>query len=380
MDKPLTYDDFEVDNLIVTVDTSLNDLNVAGKSVVNDLQVTGALTLVNPLTFTQLSATDLTVSAATSLNTLNVSGDVNCSAPMRLTDVSLNNLLIYQNVQVDGFSQLANGAVAGYLNVAGNVGSGSIVVTGQSTLAKTAVDGDLTVNGYTYLGNDASVTPVFPGNTYGAIGGNLTSGQGEMDFISLGYGGSVNSAFNWYMMTSASAKTLLMQLFHTGQLLVNGLLTAAGGVTTTALTATGTTTLAAVNTTGAMNVTGNLHVTGAITSDTSTTLENLEVLFWQVEGNGTAIKAMPLQHNTANDTNYAVFATIYDGYNGGSSGTYDAAGDGTALGQVIISLRTASSFTFTLAHNSTADNVNVYVQFLVVYGVSNSKYPSSYAN
>jgi hypothetical protein len=106
----------------------------------------------------------------------------------------------------------------------------------------------------------------------------------------------------------------------------------------------------------------------------------MEVLFWQVEGSGTATQAMALQNNTANNTNYAVFATVYDGYTGSSSGTYNNAGSSTALGQVIISLRTPSSFTFTLAHDQTGNNVNVYVQFLVVYGVSNSAYPSSYTS
>lgn len=399
LDTPLTYQDFEVDNLIVTQDTTLNNLSASGNSVVNDLEVTGALTFTNPPTFTNLTTTELTVSGV-SANALTIANELDLVA----------NIIAAGTTVTPQQLGYVSGATS---NLQTQISA--LAPINNPTFTGTTTSASAVVNGYTYFGNDGSHIPSGPGNTYGVLGSNMTNSNGELDFVNLGFSQAIPnaSAFDWYIMKTG-VETLLMRMYTTGELLVNGLLNATGGITTTALTATGsttlststvngdltvngdeiisgylnvggtlgvtgTTTLAAVNT-GAMTVTGALHVTGAITSDTSTTFSNMEVLFWQVTGNGTAVQAMALKHNTANNTDYAVFATIYDGYTGGSSGTYNNAGTSTALGQVIISLRTSSSFTFTLAHDNTGDDVNVYVQFLIVYGVSNSGYPSSYTS
>jgi hypothetical protein len=103
----------------------------------------------------------------------------------------------------------------------------------------------------------------------------------------------------------------------------------------------------------------------------------MEILYYYVTGSGSSLsEAMTLKHNTAGDTNYSVFPSIYYGY-GGSSGTYDATGTSGAVQIPVINLRTSSSFHFNM-EKSTGDNVNIYIVFLVVYGTSTSAYPSSY--
>lgn len=139
--------------------------------------------------------------------------------------------------------------------------------------------------------------------------------QAEMDFINMGLLSTdlTLSAFDWYILTSSNAKRLLMRLYNSGALLVEGLLTASAGRT----------------------VTGNLNVTGQITSASS---PNMEVLQYDLTGNSSsATETMTLQHNFTN-------TTIYYGTNG-SSGTYNALSSSTNLEYaIIISNRASSSF------------------------------------
>ena len=62
---------------------------------------------------------------------------------------------------------------------------------------------------------------------FGAIAGNMTSGHVEVDFVNSGSAtfGQGISAFDWYLMTSSTAKTLLMRLFMGGNLAVAGNIT-----------------------------------------------------------------------------------------------------------------------------------------------------------
>lgn len=65
--------------------------------------------------------------------------------------------------------------------------------------------------GYTYIGNDGTNLPTFNQSQYfGALGANMTGGHGELDFANTGYSASNTtiSAFDWYMLTSSTAKTL----------------------------------------------------------------------------------------------------------------------------------------------------------------------------
>lgn len=155
-------------------------------------------------------------------------------------------------------------------------------------------------------------------------------------------------------------------------------------ISSTVLSVSGNTALNTVSVSGkstlhdvSMNnttVTGDLHVTGEIYGASQS---NMEVVYFNLTGNsGSATETMQRHHNSANNTNYAVFPSIYYGYSG-SSGTYNAQNSSSSLNNIVITNRTSSSFSWTTT-KTTGDNINVYIVFLVVYGVSNSGFPSSY--
>lgn len=221
--------------------------------------------------------------------------------------------------------------------------------------------------GYMYFNNTGVANPIDYGSQYfGAVGANFTGNNAEMDFINLGYQASnlSASAFDWYLMTSATAKNLLMRLYNSGGLLVSGLLNASGGLTTTNISASSAT------------ISGNLTVNGQIIGSTQS---NMEVLQYNLSGNaGSATVTMPLQYNTTNTTNYIVIPTIYYGY-GGSGGTYHAMNSSINLEYaIVISNRTSSSFVWQTSKNGTGDNINVYISFLVIYNCQGTNYPVSY--
>lgn len=332
--QPLTYDDFEVDNLDVTGATQLNDLIVSGDTSLKDLSVSGD----------------------TILNTLVIGGNISANSeiitPVELGYVSglTSNLQAQLNDKADLDSPSFSGTV--------------VMPTTQSS-------------GYTYFHN---VSPTLPSltasNYFGAIGANMTGGWGELDFINLGYQETYTdrSAFDWYMMTSATTEALLMRLYHNGELWVSGVLNAVGGVTTSTLTATGHSQLADVAS-NTLTVTGDLHVSGNIYGATQ---DNMEIISFHLTGNASSTsEAATLLHNTTGTTNYMVFPSFYYGYTG-SSGTYNATSSSGALNPIIIENRTSSSFHWTL-EKATSDNMNVYVTFLVVYGVSTAGFPSSWS-
>jgi hypothetical protein len=111
LDNPITYDDFTVDNLIVTTDCSLNVLSVTGQSTVQDLIVKGNLVLDNPITYDDFTVDNLIVTTDCSLNKLNVSGQSTVQDLIVTTDCSLNVL------DVSGQSTLNNVTIKGVLTL-----------------------------------------------------------------------------------------------------------------------------------------------------------------------------------------------------------------------------------------------------------------------
>jgi hypothetical protein len=222
-------------------------------------------------------------------------------------------------------------------------------VTGASTLHTLNVTGSSTLYGaqignYMYFNNDAGSNPAdFATQSFGAIGTNLSGGQAELDFINTGmfFSNLASSAFDWYILTSATTHKLLMRLYNSGSLWING----------------------------------DLTVTGNVSSANLGT--GMEIIYQQITGAGSSCGGtLALTKNTSANTNYMVFPSIYYGYSG-SSGTYDATGTSGAVSVPVISLRTDSSFTWSM-EKSSGDNVNIYMTFLVVYGVTNSSFPNSY--
>jgi hypothetical protein len=333
--------ELEVNNLEVIGNTSLNDLQVSGDTGLTNLKVSGDMELTN-----------LDVTGTTNINNLDMFGFLNVNN----TTITTTELSCLNGVTSEIQTQLNS-----------KVGSANPIFSGTVILPTTES------KGYTYFGNDGATQPTYALSSYfGAIGANMTGGNGDMDFINTGYDSAslTLSAFDWYRLTSTTTKELLMRLYHSGGLLISGLLNAVGGITTTTLTATGLSTLADVN------VNGNLTVSGNITSSSSS---NMEILYYQLKGNAAnVVETMTLVHNTTATLNYSVFPSLYYGFTG-SSGTYDALQTSSALNNIVIGARTDSSFTWSV-NKSTGDNVNVFVVFLVIYNASSSDYYTSYSS
>lgn len=230
-----------------------------------------------------------------------------------------------------------------------DVSANSLTVNGNLDVSGTTVLNTTENKGYMYFNNTGLSNPIDYGSQYfGAIGTNYTGNNAEMDFVNLGFQAPnlTASAFDWYIMTSDTAKKLLMRLLNSGNLLIYGDTT----------------------------ISGNLTVNGQINSQS-----NMEVLQYNLTGNGgSATVTMPLQYNTTNTTNYIVIPTIYYGYTG-SGGTYNAMNSSINLEYaIVISNRTSSSFVWQTSKNGTGDNINVYISFLVLYNVQGTSYPVSY--
>jgi cytoskeletal protein CcmA (bactofilin family) len=385
--------------------------------ILRNLQVNGKLTVANELDITNLYVSgttvthDLQVTGNAVLNTVNANGNIVANS-QTVTPTQL------------GYVSGATSNLQSQINTKAPTANPSF--TGTANLPTTQCDGVM------YLQNSGSSVdnPIdYKSQYFGAIGANATSGHAEVDFVNMGYNASNTtlSAFDWYLMTSATAKTLLARLYNSGNMFIQGILTASG-ISTTTLTATGQSQLAGVscsnlaingNTTanaqtitpaqlgyvsgatsnlqsqiitkantaspsftgtvgvnGGMNVTGNLNVTGRITGQIAS---NMEVVQYNLTGNGgSATVTMPLQYNTTETTNYIVIPTIYYGYNG-SSGTYNAMNSSLNLANaIVISNRTSSSFVWQTTKNGTGDNINVWISFLVIYNCQGTNYPVSY--
>lgn len=110
---------------------------------------------------------------------------------------------------------------------------------------------------------------------------------------------------------------------------------------------------------------------------------NFEIVYYYITGkDGVLNKETQLKQNYQNNTNYAVFPSIYCGYNGNLGGTYSPSDTANTISNIAITYRSNESFNWTLI-KSTNKNVNVFIVFLVVYGVNEttiSEIPINYSD
>ena len=357
-----------VDTLDVGGGTQLEDLNVNGDTTLNTLEVSGSTHLE-----------DLIVLGDANLNTLEVSGTTNLGTTDVTSSKVTSKLTTTGEFDLDGNIK-ANGATVtpqqlGF--VSGATSNLQSQINGKAPTYDPTFTGTVNMpttrfDAYAYYKNVDDVLPVYTSNCFGAIASNM-SGGADFDFVNMGHFADQlgRPAFDWYLMTSSTVKELLMRVYNSGELWVSGLINAVGGLTTTTLTATEHSQLADVSS-NSLTVTGDLHVTGQINAQS-----NMEVVTYHLTGDATKVyKTIGLHHNTTNTTNYIVIPSIYYGFSG-SGGTYNPTGTSGSVNEIVISNITDSSFQFNLMKDD-GDNVNLYLTFLVVYGVQGSNYPKSY--
>lgn len=102
-----------------------------------------------------------------------------------------------------------------------------------------------------------------------------------------------------------------------------------------------------------------------------------EVATYHVNGNASSTTGtITLASNSSGTAQYTVLSSFYYGY-GGSGGTYNYAASATAITcPILISEQTSSSFKFYFT-KSTGDNINIYVNFMIVYSPVNT-FPVAY--
>ena len=355
----MTTKDLTCTGLANINDISANNATIDSLTVLNgtalfpNVQINESLTVGHHLTVNKNTSMDqdLLVSGQTTLqdvscntlqcNTIDIAGGVD------FHDISCNDILC-NDLSANGLS-----------------------VSGKSTLHTTEN------HGYMYFNNTGTANVIDYGTQYfGAIGANTTSGDAEVDFINMGFNASMltKSAFDWYLMTSATAKTMLARLYNSGDMFIKGVLSASG-LSTTTLVASGHSQLADVSS-NSVTVNGDLHVTGEIFG--LPVQNNMEILYYHLTGSTDAVTAlMTLQNNTSNTKNYIVIPGIYYGLSVGTAGTYDANATSGALHNIVISDIETSTFRWYLS-KSNNNNVNVYIYFMVLYGVSDSSFPKGY--
>lgn len=98
----------------------------------------------------------------------------------------------------------------------------------------------------------------------------------------------------------------------------------------------------------------------------------------RITGNAGSVSGnIILSKNITATSNYAVFPTIYYGYTG-SGGTYDALGTSGTMNPIVISAITSTQFTYNFT-KGTGDNVNMDIQFLIVYQIAGSDYAKTWS-
>jgi len=122
-------------------------------------------------------------------------------------------------------------------------------------------------------------------------------------------------------------------------------------------------------------IAGDLTVLGTLSANINS---SMEIVYFNMTGNaGTVTQTMTLSNNIEATTDYSVFPSFYYGFTG-SGGTYDITATSSSVNQIMITNRQAGSFEWYIT-KTTGDNINVYIVFLVIYGVSSSAYPSIYS-
>jgi len=115
-------------------------------------------------------------------------------------------------------------ASVGLANVDNTSDANKPISTATATALASKLGNTNTILGYANFGTAAYPWYAHPA-IFGGIAANMTGGHGELDFVNSGSIASSppsTSAFDWYQMTSASTKTLLMRLFLGGALSVPG--------------------------------------------------------------------------------------------------------------------------------------------------------------
>jgi hypothetical protein len=424
LDTPLEYEDFDVVNLTVSADSTLNNMLATGQCSVNDLRVTGTLDIVQPITYTNLNTenlnatntstlnvlrvtgntalTDLTASGLTTLNDLVVGGTITLPQ-MTFTDLDLTDLKVSGTTDLNILNATGVSTLSGTLGVTGASTMSTLTTSGLATLHQLDVQthtqlADVAVTSSTNTGTMSVTGASTLAGTLGVTGASTmstltTSGLATLHQLDVQTHTqladvAVTSSTNTGTMSVTGAST--MSTLTTSGLGTLNALTVTGhsqlaDTAATNLSTTGTLTVAGTATTHdiiANNVTvnGDLHVSGVIYDSGTPTSSNMEILYFQVKGTASSVtQAITLKLNSSSTTNYSVFPSIYDGYTGGSSGTYTTTMTSGAIKSIVITNRTAANFTFTM-EKDTGDSVNAYLVFLVVYNVPNSTYPSTYAS
>jgi hypothetical protein len=166
--------------------------------------------------------------------------------------------------------------------------------SGTVTVENLTVEDTTKFTGFAYFGNDGKMEPTSFGNDTGnyfcAIGGNMTNAHGELDFVNTGYDANNEdlSAFDWYMMTSSTTKELLMRLYHSGDLYIEGVLNANTGLSTTELNVSGLSSLDVVDIAAGLNVDGKTQLEDVfsvtLNVDGLSTLEEVDATELNVSG------------------------------------------------------------------------------------------------
>jgi hypothetical protein len=186
-----------------------------------------------------------------------------------ISSLTQSALTLKANLVSPTFSGTVSGITKSMVGL-GNVDNTSDVNKPISSLTQTALDLKLNSTGGTlisgiarflYLYNMGGSAPSFPGNTFGTICSNYSSGQGEVDIISSGY--SYPSARNcaWYTLDLSGNSVLLMYLTKAGNLIMNSV---SGTITSPNLSSTNSTTTNL--TLGTYNVTPQLKGLNSFTS------------------------------------------------------------------------------------------------------------------
>jgi len=347
---------------------------------------------------------------------LNVSGDIDCSGNINVYgDLDLSgNLNVSGDIDCSGnINVYGDVDLSGNLNVSGDIDcSGNINVSGISVNTLEVINQiELTPTGnvINFVGeiNQVAIGLTFNGNQLQPTAINSNSGQSSAVALTIcdNVGGegleilpnATNNAKNPIVQTGdiviAASSTTQSLAITCDSTTTNGVritdttvVIGAGGsgdnpTNYTEYVETGTLEYGQshqfVNGVAQYSPVGNGgRIIPSAPSLSATAPPCFEILTYQLLG-GDLVRSetMTLAHNVLNTSNYSVFPSIYYGFTG-SAGTYDAAGTSGAIKQIIISLITSTNFVWTLEKDG-SDNVNVYLQFLIVYGMSGTDYPKT---
>ena len=222
-------------NLTGDINTSL--FNKANVSYVNTEISNISTTLIDKAdtSYVNTQIANLVNSSPTTLDTLNelamaLGNDPNFATTItnalgNKADTSNMNsaLALKANIASPTFTGIVGGiskSMVGLSNV-DNTSDLSKVVSNATTIQLNlkAPINNPQFTGVTYFQNTSAFTMLnYASQQFGAICTNLTGGHAELDFINTGRFNTnmTIAAFNWYIYTSTTTKTLLMTLFNSG--------------------------------------------------------------------------------------------------------------------------------------------------------------------